>query len=836
VTLRLACIALVLLAFAPARPALAQTAAPPNPIKIAHAGATSMLTDTAGFTLYVLDADTPGTSTCNGTCAQNWPPLTAAADARPDGAYTIVTRADGTRQWAVNGKPLYRFKNDAQPGATKGDGVAGRWHVATPGELRTIGHTTVIAKPAYTARTAVSATKTDTPLMQTPVDIQVVTQQVLQDQQVISIKQAVQNVSGVTVGAGGAADDGQPFSSVVVRGFSTDSHFRDGARLDSFGGDSDTYSLQLANVESVEVLKGPAAILYGAVEPGGIVDIVTKQPLSTPYFAYDQQAGSYDLTRSSIDASGPLTSDGKLLYRLNASLEYEGSPVKFAYDNNAFVAPVLRWNADASTQLTFEYEYHHLNLGQYFGFEPLLNGVPLNPSTSVNYGGPSPDVEITNLFAFTLAHRYVDGWSLRQKFVLNTTGVDGAGLFPFYINSGVATASGWGVGRFINNVVNADQTWSSTTDFTRHVGTGPLTQTLLFGGDFVHFGAYGNIYQAGQTDGNISYVDLFAPVNPGTPFTGPTTPLIADAETNVAYGLYAQDQLKLGNVNVLAGARYQNIHQTSGFGFAPAPPASSPTLATGAVTPRFGLLWQPENALSLYGNYTENFGPNQAGDITITGATVPPTRGRQWEIGAKTATPDGRLSATLAYFDLVKTNIPTPDLANPAFVDVTGAARSTGVEFDLQGQIAPRWQAIANYDVTDAAVTQSNDPNNPVGAPLGEVPHDRAHLWLAHEFQAPGHGLKIGGGVTFNSAEPYLYAGTNNLNIPAYAVVDAMLSDTYTIGRTTFRPQVNVTNLLNRRYLSDAQNPGFPATAPYSSITALYGAPREFTAEFGAQF
>ncbi len=467
----------VLCSIAAARVAHAQTPSTPAGIAVMQSAKGRILTDSRGYTLYVSDADVAGQPACNAGCAQTWPPYLATPGAPPVGAFTVVARPDGTHQWAYGGQPLYRYGADAAPGATSGDGAGGTWHVARwppaaagPGALRTIAQTkTKSAAPtSYRALDTSTATKTDTPIMVTPLDVQVVTQQVLQDQQVVNIGQAIRNVSGVNVGAGGAADNGQPFSSIFLRGFVTDAHFRDGIRIDSFGGDSNTFGLQFANVESVDVLKGPAAVLYGAVEPGGIVNVVTKQPLTSPYYEVEEQAGSYDSTRTSFDATGPLAGDGHLLYRLNASFANSASFVNYVYQNDAFVAPVLRWNVDPATQFTFEYEYHHLNFGQNYGFVLELNGSPVNPSIAANYGDVSSEIEVSNFFALTWSQLMHGGWNVKSRLVFNNTYTDGAGIIPSIISKVQTMPSGLGVGRGINSVHNTDDMWTPTTDFTKH--------------------------------------------------------------------------------------------------------------------------------------------------------------------------------------------------------------------------------------------------------------------------------------------------------------------------------------------------------------------------------
>jgi len=703
----------------------------------------------------------------------------------------------------------------------------------------------------YATREAGTGTKTDTPLMETPLNVQVVPQQVLIDQQVTAIDQALKNVSGVSVGAGGAADNGQGFSGVKLRGFYTDAHFRNGVRLDSFGSDSGTYAVEFANIDHIEVLKGPAAVLYGAVEPGGIVNIVTKEPMATPHYEAEQQVGSYDWYRTSVGATGPLSSDRAWLYRVDASREDSGSSVDFIYNKSTFFAPVVTWKPDASNQFKLEYELRDKQYGQNFGFEPLFNGVLVNTDPTVNYGEHSPNSELTHLAGLGWLHRFGDNWSLHHQLLSNHILTDGAGIFPFFacapgdavaFSAGIlacdpgapkpALTAGATVGRDINHVFQNVHTYSLNEDLVGHFDTGAVRHTLLAGFDVVRFKDGGGINQGGQLDTNISYIGLRAPIHPGTPFSGPLTPYTANDGTTDTAGAYLQDQLALPyGLHLLAGVREQYVKQSSDFGFAGAPPSPNPGLSANATTPRVGLLWQATTSLSLYGNYAENFGPNDGYSLTADGRMVPPTSAHQWELGAKVQAGDGRLMATLAYFDLTKTNLPTPDPANPGFVLVTGAARSSGWELDLQGQVLPGWSLIANYANTNARVSSSNNPGNPAGTALGEVPRNLLHLWTSYDF-GPGRlkGLKVGGGATFNGREPTLYGGqyggNANVRIPGYTTLDLMASYGFRLGSTRMTAQLNVTNVLNRTYFSDIQSAGFPTDGPYSSETALYGAPR----------
>jgi iron complex outermembrane receptor protein len=187
----------------------------------------------------------------------------------------------------------------------------------------------------YTVSDALTATKTDTPIMETPLNIQVVPQQVIRDQQAFTLSRILQNVSGVLSDPNNI--DGSA-ESIYVRGFVTSDTYRNGVRMNA----SATGQVGTANVDKVEVLKGPAAILYGRIEPGGLVNVVTKQPLATPYYSLQQQFGSFNLFRTSADATGPVTRDDTLLYRVNFSYEKADSFKRLVNNNELFLAPVLR--------------------------------------------------------------------------------------------------------------------------------------------------------------------------------------------------------------------------------------------------------------------------------------------------------------------------------------------------------------------------------------------------------------------------------------------------------------------------------------------------------------
>jgi iron complex outermembrane receptor protein len=260
-----------------------------------------------------------------------------------------------------------------------------------------------------------------------------------------------------------------------------------------------------------------------------------------------------------------------------------------------------------------------------------------------------------------------------------------------------------------------------------------------------------------------------------------------------------QDQIKLPyNLHVMGGIRYQYIHQQGSTTNLTGNVTPDAALTADAVTPRVGLLWQAKDWLSLYSNYTENFGANTG--LVFPNKAAPPSSAQQWEFGAKTEFFGGRLRSTLAYFDLTKQNVATndPDLTHVCGGGqcslVTGEVRSRGPELDIQGEILPGWNVIATYANRDVRITKSN--NNDEGFRLWNSPRNMASLWNTYDFQQEAlRGVKIGGGVTLRDG---VTDQTNTVNSPGYATVDLLAAYHVKVGKSKVTTQLNVNNLLDR--------------------------------------
>jgi iron complex outermembrane receptor protein len=699
----------------------------------------------------------------------------------------------------------------------------------------------------YTLPNATSGTKTDTPIMETPLNVQVISKQVMKDQQVIELNQALKNVSGVTMtkAASGALVD-----KLFLRGFATNTLFRNGFRMDDANSNIGL-GQQFANVESIEVLKGPAAILYGRVEPGGMVNIITKQPLATPYYALNQQFGSYSLFRTTVDATGPLTKDDTLLYRFNASFQDNKSFRDLLANEDVFLASVLKWNISPRTQVTLEMEYQHqkTNLDQQI--------LPFDQNTqrftelphSRNLLERNP-LENEHIFAgLNWSHQFNDDWSIKHQVNYKRQFIN-LGTSYFAAENEVDPSDH--IDRFASTRHNNTlETVATNLDLTGHFKTWGLEHTLLFGGDYYRFDAGLNFANSDSfSSGIYSPINIDNPVHPGPSLPIDPTSNFTTKSGSDNYGLYAQDQITLPyNVHVMGGIRYQNVHSTSKSAGADGVYTTNTPQTDDAVTPRVGLLWQPQKWLSLYSNYAENFGANTGkfafGGLDSAGnelasTSLKPQTAQQWEVGAKTEFLDGRMRASLAYFDLTKQNVATTDIAHQfdcggaGCSRAVGEARSKGIELDIQGEILPGWKVIGNYANINARVTKSTNPAGTdfngfeVGNRLEFVPRNIGSVWSSYEVQQGAlQGFKIGGGVNLQDS---VVSANNAIKSTGYGLVNLMTGYSIKASKSKINLQLNIDNLLDKSYYTNGVNYG--SNIGYVTLST----PRTFMGSIGIQF
>jgi iron complex outermembrane receptor protein len=680
---------------------------------------------------------------------------------------------------------------------------------------RFTGYAADPAKPA-------AASKTNVPLLQSPMNIQSVTREMLDDRQSLSLKDALLfSVSGMNMGY-------QNYDRFMIRGFDTfDPMYRNGVRTPQ------EVSRETGNIQTIEVVKGLSSMLYGRSEPGGLVNFVTKRPLfDQTYYSIQEQTGSFGLTRTSVDLTGPLFDDKTFAYRLNAVYQRSDSFLDFVTSRSGFVAPSLSWRPIEQFRLNVEAEFRDRVY-----VEDTDHGIPVigrgvadipnsrylqNPTFSV--GRPqhtrkaffgydwtydiSPDWSVTNRFAYSFLPSRRNSTS--PYAIDETTGIMQRGLF--YRTRTVSTVS-------------------TNIDIKGNFDTGPLNHKVLLGFDYLNnrvtdagcsFWMGSCDYGAGITSVPINiYAPYYSPIR--LDFQPPYNDFFKSREDQK--GVYGQDFISFfdDRLHILLGGRYDWARYgsvTSGTSFADIDSRYFYN-PDSAFSPHAGVVVQPWPWLSFYGNFSQSFGLSN-GRPAPDAAALPPQRGLQWEGGVKAELLDKRLTATFAYFDITKTNI-LAAVFNGGYNVPIGAAESKGIEFDLTGRIDDNWSLIATYAHTDAVITSDKPRSGALvitgdnsGHRLMNIPRNQGSLWVKYTGQAELVGLSLGAGLVAVDERPGDNGNTSV--VPGYATVD--LFGSYKLPLPANYPaltvQINVKNLLDTQYYEGVTfdrlvvNPGPP--------------------------
>lgn len=665
----------------------------------------------------------------------------------------------------------------------------------------------------YKVENSATATKTNTPIIKTPVAIQVVPKSVFGDQQALSLEESLNNVSGVF-----PTQSTNLFESFSLRGFNTFDYYRDGVRFQSSS--TQTGPRETGNLERIEVLKGPASILFGRIEPGGIINLVTKKPQETPYYSLQQQFGSYNLFRTALDATGSLNQDNSLLYRLNFVYEDKESFRDFVDSDHVFFAPVLQWRVSERTQITFDIEYKNGNSTPDYGF-PALGDRPVSLPVNRNLGESFAIAEFEEaLVGFNWSHAFNDMWTIKNSFNAQFTEEDDDVVLPLSIQADNRTLTRF----FAGFRDNKTTTYTTNLDLTGDVEMFGVKHTVLIGGDYFDFA------QRALLIDNFSFpsIDVFNPVNSGTPVKDPADDFLVDNDEEW-FGIYFQDQIQLPhNIHLLAGFRYDNARIETNFSNSLGVTTTTVSEQSN-VSPRFGLLWQPIKEVSFYGNYVENFGIPNVGNRGSNGDPLEAETAQQFEVGIKSELFDGRFSATLAWFQLTKQNIatadPDPVQAALGFFVQTGEAKNQGIELDITGEPLPGWSLIANYAYTDSEITKANNATQ--GNRFPNVPEHAGNIWTTYAFQnKPLKGLKLGGGLTLRGEREG--NNENNFQMPGYTLLNLMTSYAMNVGKSRVTAQLNAKNLFDKEY--------FPSSSGFGRGRITVGTPRSFLGSIRVEY
>lgn len=660
-------------------------------------------------------------------------------------------------------------------------------HAATHAELPAVtvrGNAETATSPVYgfVAKRSATATKTDTPVMETPQSISVITRDRMEAQGAQTVQQALGYTAGVYAGPYGIDSRGDWGK---FRG--TDfTQYLDGL-LNQVGYYNnvrpDVYAL-----ERIDVLRGPSSMLFGQGAVGGILNLVSKRPQAEAAREIGVQFGNYNRKQVQADLTGPLDADGKWLYRLVALARDSGTQVDYVNDNRYMIAPSLTWRPNSDTSLTLLANFQRDEGKSTVGFYPWRGMLYTNPAGQIpsNRFIGEPNYDRFNAeqasFGYQFEHKANKTWTVRQNLRYSHSTVDYRAI---YAAGFTGATHGWvpGSDTLMRRTVYLNQptlnAFAVDTQAQANFGTGPITHTLLTGVDYQHSEISG---RAG-VGGSAAPLDIFNPVYGN--FTAPGT-VDLKASTQRQTGLYLQDQIAWNKWLLMLGLRYD----WSRGGQDGTPSAAR---EDNEFTKRFGLMYRSDVGLNPYVSYSESFqglaGFNRANQA------FKPLRGSQWEVGLKYQPPGRNAMLTIAAFDMREKNRKTAGVVNgmPDTVQL-GEARTRGIEVEGVASLSNRLDVVANYTYLDARVIEGSAAE--IGKRLASTPSNMASLWATYKFplfDIPG--FSAGAGVRYVGPS---YDGNNQNKVSSATLVDAVLA----FDRGPMRLALNVSNLFDREYLT----------------------------------
>ena len=664
----------------------------------------------------------------------------------------------------------------------------------------------------YVATRSDTAMKTDTPIIETPQSIEVVPRDQLDAQQVWTAKEALRYSAGVV------SDSRSNFGLYDImynRGFIVD-RYLDGMKLQGNTGFV-TPQIDLYGMERVELLRGPASVMFGQGSPGGLVNMVSKRPLDQPFGEIQLQGGSYDRFQGAFDVGGRVDPDGKYLWRLTGDTRDAGNQVQFIESEHKFIAPAFTWHPNPDTTLTILANYQVDPKGGLYNFVPSVGSVIANPNgqipTRFYAGDPSWNLidrtqygagylfeqNIGPVFTFRQGVRYLEtSGSLNQ--VLPLTG----GL-----ESDNATLD-----RYVQQDGERISSYTMDNNLQAKFATGPVEHTMLFGVDYQQ-----TLWTQLLAQDFTSSINIYNPAYYQPIALSPFADYMSTHQKQEQTGVYVQEQAKFGNLILVGAGRRDHAHSDTLFGdtYTANGTVGNTEQNDYATTGRVGMVYLLDGGWAPYALHATSFNPTPGTEFG--GTPFKPTTGTLNEGGVRYSPAGLNLMITASYFDIVEQNVLTPDPVHLGFLTQTGQIRSNGWEVEARASVTNRLDLIGSYTYINAKVTQSNDVD------LGKVPlwipRNMASGWVDYTFRdGPLDGLGFAVGERYVG---YTYGDPANTElVPAYTLTDAALHyDLATWGPELkgYRFTVNATNLFDKVYVSEC-----------STTNCLYGLRRQVLA------
>lgn len=683
------------------------------------------------------------------------------------------------------------------------------WAQTAPGASAQLPEVTVKADASrelgagYNPPNAVSATKTEAPLRDIPQTVNVVSADVMRDQHATSMQDALKNVPGVSFSHG----DGQR-DQVSIRGFTAIAdQFVDGIRDDAL------YFRDMSNVDRVEVIKGPAAVLYGRGSAGGLINRVTKKPgIDVTDFALSY--GMWADRRAEADV-GRVFADGAAAFRVTGAVQKANSYRSQQFLDRSAFAPSLELRVAPETTVLFQADYLEDRRVTDFGI-PAYQGRPVDVPASRYYGAANArDADYSQSRVFsgtaTVNHRFNQNWSIRNATRYYHYSLDRNNTLTAGVNEAARTLT-----MNHGNVRREEHGWFNQTDLTQKAAFLGMQHELLYGMELgqQNKDQINNTKPVVGADGRTAVFDLFNPVLLTLPRQAPGTPTTSNLGVFNTLAFYTQDMITFSEQwKALVGVRYDNFQQETQNRIAGQRNLSRTDTAW---SPRAGLVWQPSKTQSYYVSWSKSFQPSgEAFALAANNADLAPETTSNTEVGAKYDWLNGKASTTISVFRLERDNMKVSNAAGTALLPI-GTQRTDGAELTAAAELSQGWRVLAGYAYLDARVINSTqiDAGQPVqGKRATLTPMHSGNVWLTKDL---GHGFGIGAGLNL-VGKRFANPG-NTVTLPGYVTADAMAW----YRRGAFEAQLNVYNLFDKGYIVSAHGTNANLNMP--------GAPRSVMA------
>jgi iron complex outermembrane recepter protein len=655
---------------------------------------------------------------------------------------------------------------------------------------------TVNADSGYVAVASSTGTRTDTPLAEVPQALSVITRDQIDVQAAQSIPEALRYSAGMLGEVRGISTDA--YEVLSGRGFQMEEYL-DGMRLPNAGAGFLVPSFDPFDLQSIEVLHGPASVLFGQAYPAGLVNVVSKQPRNTPFGQVDFTPGNYDHLQGDWDFGGPIDQQARFLYRVAGLARHTDQQVNFSQQERFMLSPSITWRPDEKTSLTgllnWQYDPH---VG-FYNLLPASGTVTPNPfgiiPTSFDPGEPDFDKHSRRQYAggYLFSRELSDGWNIQQNFRYFHLDDNFQNVYTEDLEADNRTIDRYS---FVNN--EHISAYTVDTHATKSLNQGGVQQTILMGVDYQSL-PYDEAYGFDFT--TIPTLDVFAPKY-GAVIAVPSYA----GDDVVKYhqtGVYGQDQARWKRLAATLGGR-EDWTRTSGVDAVSG--ASEGNQPNHAFTGRAGLVFLAGHGLSPYYSYSTSYQPEIG--VDQEGNTFRPTTGQQHEIGLKYQPGNFNGFFTASIYDLNEHNVLTTDPTNVNFSVQTGAIRSRGMDLEAHANLTSGLNVIGAYSLLQNEVTEANATESVLSITQGKTlygtPRNQFSVWT--DYAPHTHilsGLDIGGGARFVGRT--FGDDANDFTVPSSTLVDAEARYTLRgIGTEKYHWQVsiNATNLTDKRYVT----------------------------------